>query len=80
MRLIDADVADIRETADRSRLEAEVRLVYSATPGAPATERTVRGTAALDDPQGRPLRVRLVADALQAALRSGAESPQGAAA
>ncbi len=80
MRLIDADVADIRETADRSRLEADVRLIYAAGPGAPATERIIRGTAALDDPRDRPLRVRLVADALQAALRSGAEGAQDAAA
>ena len=75
MRLIDADVADIRPLPCLSRVEADVRLVYAATRGGPAQERTVRTSAPLEDSRNRPIRVRLVADALQLALRAGNEAP-----
>ncbi len=71
MRLIDVDVAEILTLPGQSRVEADVRLVYTRAPGTPAQERIVRGSAALDDPRDRPVRVRLIADALQAALRAG---------
>lgn len=74
MRLIDADVADIHPLPCRSGVEADVRLVFAERVGAPAQERTVRGRAPLEDPKDRPVRVRLVADALQAALRGGRDA------
>ena len=69
MRLIDAVITDIHPLPCRSGVEADVRLVFSEGPGAPAQERTVRGRTTLEDPKDRPIRVRLVADALQAVLR-----------
>lgn len=71
MRLIDAAVADIRHLPCEGGVEADVRLVFAERAGAPAQERTVRGRTPLVDPKDRPVHVRLVADALQAALRGG---------
>ena len=71
MRLIDADIADIHPLPCLGGVEADVRLVFSEGAGAPAQELVVRGRTSLEDPKDRPVRVRLVADALQSALRVG---------
>ena len=74
MRLIDADVTSLRPAPDYGRIEAEVRLVYARTGEAPC-ERTILTSAPIDDPRGRPMHARLVADAFQLALRLP-ESPK----
>lgn len=68
MRLIDADVTSLRPAPDYGRVEAEVRLVYARQGEAPR-ERTILTSTSISDPRGRPMHARLVADALQLALR-----------
>ena len=68
MRLLDADVTSLRPAPDYGRVEAEVRLVYARNGESPR-ERTILTSAPIADPRGRPMHARLVADALQLALR-----------
>ena len=74
MRLLDAVVTDISPAPDFGRVEGTVHLIYAPAPGAEPQERVIRTSTPAQDPRGRSLKVRLVSDALQLALRMPADA------
>jgi hypothetical protein len=68
MRIIEAIVGDPRHGPAPDRWEAEVVLTFEPRLGAPAETRTLLTSASGEDPKGRDIRVRLVADAVRRAL------------
>ena len=64
MRIIEAIVGDPRRGPAPDRMEAEVVLTFEPHPGAPVETRTLLTSAPAEDPKGRDLRTRLVADAV----------------
>lgn len=67
MRIIEAIVDTPRHGSTPDRLEAQVILTYQLRFDAPPETRTLLTSASADDPKGRDIRVRLVADAVRRA-------------